>query len=109
MGDITDNFLAPCSRSQTVPNMATLTSEAGEREVTSPDSLLSDTKEATDLRLSGQASPVTVSKTPDSALSSVNARKSGRLRSVKMVFSSVNNLIMTSVASRGRAVTRLRT
>ena len=84
MGDITDNFLAPCSRSQTVPNMATLTSEAGEREVTSPDSLLSDTKEATDLRLSGQASPVTVSKTPDSVLSSVNARKSGRMRSVKL-------------------------
>ena len=82
MGDITDNFLPPCSRSQTVPNMATLASEAGEREVTTPDSLLSDTKEAPDLRLSGQVSPVTVSKTPDSALSSVNARKSGRMRSV---------------------------
>ena len=82
MGDITDNFLPPCSRSQTVPNMATLVSEAGEREVTTPDSLLSDTKEAPDLRLSGQVSPVTVSKTPDSALSSVNARKSGRMRSV---------------------------
>ena len=81
MGDITDNFLPPCSRSQTVPNMATLASEAGagagEREVTTPDSLLSDTKEAPDLRLSGQVSPVTVSKTPDSALSSVNARKVG--------------------------------
>ena len=82
MGDITDNFLPPCSRSQTVSNMATLASEAGEREVTTPDSLLSDTKEAPDLRLSGQVSPVTVSKTPDSALSSVNARKSGRMRSV---------------------------
>ena len=82
MGDITDNFLPPCSRSQTVPNMATLASEVGEREVTTPDSLLSDTKEAPDLRLSGQVSPVTVSKTPDSALSSVNARKSGRMRSV---------------------------
>ena len=55
------------------------------REDTSPDSLLSDTKEATDMRLSGQASPVTVAKTPDSALSSVNARKSGRMRSVKML------------------------
>ena len=83
MGDITDNFLPPCSRSQTVPNMATLASEAGEREVTTPDSLLSDTKEAPDLRLSDQVSPVTVSKTPDSALSSVTARKSGRMRSVK--------------------------
>ena len=82
MGDITDNFLPPCSRSQTVPNMATLASEAGEREVTTPDSLLFDTKEAPDLRLSGQVSPVTASKTPESVLSSVNARKSGRMRSV---------------------------
>ena len=80
MGDITDNFLPPCSRSQTVPNMLTLTTEGDEREVTTPDSLLSDSKEVTDPRHSGLGSPVNVSKTPDSALSSANARKSGRIR-----------------------------
>ena len=49
-----------CSRSQTVPNMSSLVREV--REVTSPDSLLSD-------RQSPPDSPLTVSKTPDSVLS----------------------------------------
>ena len=55
-------------RSQTVPNMFSL-----EREVTTPDSLLSDTK-------SPPESPVTVSKTPDSALSERSQnRKTGNI------------------------------
>ena len=60
-------------RSQTVPNMSSLEREV-EREVTSPDSLLSDTKSPPD-------SPLTVSKTPDSALSerSNQARKTGQV------------------------------
>ena len=91
MGDITD--FPPCSRSQTVPNMSTL-SQDEERDITTPHSLLSDTKE-TDLR-SVPDSPITFSKTPDSALmseqfnlikpnntntgSSLHIRKSGRVR-----------------------------
>ena len=65
--------LAGCPRSQTVPNMSSLERE-GEGEVTTPDSLLSDTKSPPD-------SPVTVSKTPDSALLSDRSqhRKTGNI------------------------------
>merc|ERR1719342_1258702 len=65
MGDIPDKYLPPCSRSQTFPNMSSLTGGDLEREITTPDSLLSDTKD-TDIP---DSPDVTVSKTPDSALS----------------------------------------
>jgi len=57
-----------CSRSQTVPNMATLQQESEEvRDITTPDSLLSDTRE-TDIK-TPDSPGVSASKTPDSALS----------------------------------------
>ena len=64
--------LTGCPRSQTVPNMSQLAER--EVEVTTPDSLLSDTK-------SPPESPVTVSKTPDSAVLSERSlhRKTGNI------------------------------
>jgi len=60
--------MALCSRSQTVPNMAALQQESQEiRDITTPDSLLSDTRE-TDIK-TPDSPGVSASKTPDSALS----------------------------------------
>ena len=67
-GDPVLSSLTLCSRSQTVPNMAALQQESQEiRDITTPDSLLSDTRE-TDIK-TPDSPGVSVSKTPDSALS----------------------------------------
>jgi len=67
-GDHVLSSLPLCSRSQTVPNMAALQQESQEiRDITTPDSLLSDTRE-TDIK-TPDSPGVSVSKTPDSALS----------------------------------------